>query len=72
MGRRFKVNYKKINQKNKIVLIGSSMGAWIAILLIKYFYKRIKGFIAIAPAPDFTKELIWKKLNDIEKSKIKK
>ena len=63
---------KRLINKNKIVLIGSSMGAWIAILLIKYFYKRIKGFIAIAPAPDFTEELIWKKLNDIEKSKIKK
>ena len=63
---------KKLINKKRIILIGSSMGAWIAILLIKYFYKRIKGFIAIAPAPDFTKELIWKKLNDIEKSKIKK
>ena len=63
---------KKLINKNKIVLIGSSMGAWIAILLIKHFYKRIKGFIAIAPAPDFTEELIWKKLNDIEKIKIKK
>jgi esterase/lipase len=58
---------KKLINKNKIVLIGSSMGAWIAILLIKHFYKRIKGFIAIAPAPDFTEEL-----NDIEKIKIKK
>ena len=46
------------------------MGAWIAAILIKYFYKRIKGFVAIAPAPDFTEELIWKKLNDVEKSKI--
>jgi len=63
---------KKLINKKRIILIGSSMGAWIAILLIKYFYKRIKGFIAIAPAPDFTEELIWKKLNDIEKSKIKK
>jgi hypothetical protein len=48
------------------------MGAWIAIVLIKYFYKRIKGFIAIAPAPDFTEEIILKKLNNVEKSKIKK
>ena len=63
---------KKLTKKNKIVLIGSSMGAWIAVLLIKYFYKRIKGFVAIAAAPDFTEELIWKKLNDIEKSEIKK
>ena len=59
-------------KKNKIILIGSSMGAWIAVVLIKYFYKRIKGFIGIASAPDFTEELIWKKLNTIEKTKIKR
>jgi pimeloyl-ACP methyl ester carboxylesterase len=62
---------KKTIKKNKIILIGSSMGAWIAVVLIKYFYKRIKGFVGIAPAPDFTEELIWKKLNTIEKTKIK-
>jgi hypothetical protein len=48
------------------------MGVWIGIILIKYFYKRIKGFIGIASAPDFTEELIWKKLNIIEKNKIRK
>jgi pimeloyl-ACP methyl ester carboxylesterase len=63
---------KRLIKKNKIILIGSSMGAWIGILLIKYFYKRIKGVIGIAAAPDFTKELIWKKLNILEKNKIKK
>jgi len=63
---------KKLIKKNKIVLVGSSMGAWIGILLIKYFYKRIKGFVGIASAPDFTEELIWKKLNIMEKNKIKK
>jgi hypothetical protein len=34
--------------------------------------KRIKGFIGIAPAPDFTEELIWKKLNSFEKDNIEK
>ncbi len=29
---------KKLIKKNKIVLVGSSMGAWIGIMLIKYFY----------------------------------
>jgi pimeloyl-ACP methyl ester carboxylesterase len=63
---------KRLIKKNKIILIGSSMGAWIGILLIKYFYKRIKGVIGIAAAPDFTKELIWKKLNIVGKNKIRK
>jgi hypothetical protein len=47
------------------------MGAWIGIMLIKYFYKKIKGFVGIAAAPDFTEELIWKKLSIVEKNKIK-
>ena len=63
---------KKIIKKNKIILIGSSMGAWIGTILIKYFHKKIKGFIGIASAPDFTEELIWKKLNIVEKNKIRK
>jgi pimeloyl-ACP methyl ester carboxylesterase len=62
---------KTLIKKNKIILIGSSIGTWIGILLIKYFYKRIKGLIGIAAAPDFTKELIWKKLNIVEKNKIR-
>lgn len=62
---------KKIIKKNKIILIGSSMGAWIGTILIKYFHKKIKGFIGIASAPDFTEELIWKNLNIFERNKIK-
>ena len=61
---------EKIAKKNRIVLIGSSMGAWIGIHLIKYFHKRIKGFVGIAPAPDFTEELMWKKFNTFEKQEI--
>jgi len=63
---------KNLVKKGKIILIGSSMGAWIGITLIKHFHERIKGFIGIAPAPDFTEELIWKKLNSFEKDNIRK
>ena len=63
---------KKLIKKNNVVLVGSSMGAWIGVILIKYFYQRIKGYIGIASAPDFTEELIWKKLNTSEKNNIKK
>jgi len=63
---------KNLIKKGKIILIGSSMGAWIGIVLIKYFHQRIRGFIGIAPAPDFTEELIWKKLNIFEKNNMRK
>ena len=44
------------------ILIGSSMGGWIALLLAlaRKNQKRIRGLILIAPAVDFTEELMWK------------
>ena len=36
------------------------MGSWIALNLFKNFYKKIKGFIGIASAPEFTEEIMWK------------
>lgn len=37
-----------------VVLVGSSMGGWISLLLLKARPGRIKGFVGIATAPDFT------------------
>ena len=60
---------KSKTKKSKILIfIGSSMGSWIALNLLKFFNKKIKGFIGIASAPDFLEELMWKKFNN----KIKK
>ncbi len=42
----------------KQILIGSSMGAWIACLLARQRPERLAGIILIAPAPDFTSALI--------------
>lgn len=39
------------------VLVGSSMGGWIALLLAKRWPGRVAGLIGIAAAPDFTAEL---------------
>lgn len=41
-----------------LVLVGSSMGGWIACLMALRFPNRINGFIGIAAAPDFT-ERMW-------------
>ncbi|MCY3877652.1 MAG: alpha/beta hydrolase [Rhodobacteraceae bacterium] len=38
------------------ILVGSSMGGWIALLLAKRCPERIAGFVGIATAPDFTAE----------------
>lgn len=41
-----------------LILIGSSMGGWIGLLLAQELGDRIKGFIGIAAAPDFT-DWVW-------------
>ena len=49
------------------VVIGSSMGGWMALLLARQIARlggasraRVAGLVLIAPAPDFTEELMWK------------
>ncbi len=41
-----------------VVLAGSSMGGWIGLLLALMRPERVKGFIGIAAAPDFTRDLV--------------
>jgi pimeloyl-ACP methyl ester carboxylesterase len=41
-----------------VVLVGSSMGGWIMLLLALARPERVKGLVGIAVAPDFTERLI--------------
>ena len=57
------------------VIIGSSMGGWLALLLARALCERqgaapIAGMVLIAPAVDFTEELMWKQLPDSTKREI--
>jgi len=65
-----KVSIKKIVKKNNFIFVGSSMGAWIALNLLKYFQKQIKGFVGIGSAPEFTSRIMWKKFNKKIKQEI--
>jgi len=42
-----------------IVLCGSSMGGWMALLSALARPEQVKGILLIAPAPDFTERLMW-------------
>ncbi len=61
---------QKIVKKNKIILIGSSMGSWISLNQFKYFKNQIKGFIGIGSAPEFLERLMWKKFSKKIKQEI--
>jgi pimeloyl-ACP methyl ester carboxylesterase len=52
------------------VVIGSSMGGWMALLLARAIARRdagpatLAGLVLIAPAPDFTEQLMWNGFSD--------
>ncbi|PCD77518.1 alpha/beta hydrolase [Pseudothioclava arenosa] len=41
------------------VIVGSSMGGWIALLLARHLPERFAGLVTIAAAPDFTEDSFW-------------
>ena len=45
------------------VLVGSSMGGWLALLAARARPDRVGGLVLVAPAPDFTEDLIWDRLS---------
>ena len=65
-----KLLIQKIVKKKKIILIGSSMGAWISLKQFKYFKNQIQGFIGIGSAPEFLENLMWKKFTKKIKDEI--
>jgi pimeloyl-ACP methyl ester carboxylesterase len=52
---------KKYVKKNNFTIIGSSMGAWIALKQFQKFKSQINSFLGIGSAPEFLENLMWKK-----------
>jgi pimeloyl-ACP methyl ester carboxylesterase len=59
------------------ILVGSSMGGWLAMLMVRALRLRsaaaptsIAGLVLIAPAVDFTEELMWKRFTPAIKREL--
>ena len=52
------------------ILVGSSMGGWIATLLALKRPERIAAIVFIAPAPDFTEKLMWPAFSEAQRETI--
>jgi pimeloyl-ACP methyl ester carboxylesterase len=50
--------------RGPLVLVGSSMGGWIALLVALARRSRVEAIIGIAAAPDFTEDLIWAEMEE--------
>jgi len=52
------------------VLVGSSMGGWIACLFARAHPDRVAALVGIAAAPDFTEDSFWKGFSDAERARL--
>ena len=59
---------KKFVKNNDFIIVGSSMGAWLALKQFQEFKSQIKGFLGIGSAPEFLENLMWKKFSKNMKS----
>lgn len=55
-----------------LVLVGSSMGGWIGLLVALERKDRVQAYVGLAAAPDFTRELCWNQYSDEIKATLKK
>ena len=52
------------------VLVGSSMGGWIMLLVALARPERVSALVGVAAAPDFTEDLIWSTLDDVARRQL--
>jgi len=58
--------------RGPVLLVGSSMGAWIMLLAARRLGARVRALVGISSAPDFTEELIHAQLTGPQKAELNK
>ena len=53
-----------------LIVVGSSMGGWQALLLARVIPERLAGMVTIAAAPDFTEDGYWASFSDEQKTAL--
>lgn len=56
---------------DEILIVGSSLGGWVGLLVTLERSERVKAFIGIAAAPDFTRELMWERYSPTIRQTLK-
>jgi pimeloyl-ACP methyl ester carboxylesterase len=59
-----------VTQGAPLLLVGSSMGGWVALLLARRLAARVMAMLLIAPAPDFTASLIEPNLAAAQRAEL--
>lgn len=56
--------------QGKQILVGSSMGGWISLIVAKSLRERVAGLVGVAAAPDFTEDSMWAGFDEIARAKL--
>ena len=56
--------------RGPVVLVGSSMGGWIMLLVARRLSGRVRALVGVAAAPDFTEDGLWTRMSDSERHEL--
>jgi pimeloyl-ACP methyl ester carboxylesterase len=55
-----------------LLLVGSSMGAWVMLLAALAVPERVHALVGVAGAPDFTEDLLWAQLDEDQRAALRR
>jgi pimeloyl-ACP methyl ester carboxylesterase len=58
--------------RGPLLLVGSSMGAWVMLLAALALRERIHALVGVAAAPDFTEDFLWNCLGEAQRATLRR